>query len=286
MCTEVPSRCVALEDACVAPDVLFRVSQLNMAKPAALSAGAVAALIANASLMDLPECHLTGTGAFSWLIHVDLAKQNFMSGGAEPVAKPSDGYCFTKQKSFQGADTPIVVDPQGGFVTVDSNEEKVTFTEITSLNVPVYTDQSGTNAIVLPIHQLRFNSVTMSKDHRCIGEFNPNALDAAQSCAPKMGQSIFTPGGSMDGYIALEEADNVIVEMLGQSLCVLISGDAAVYGDGGAPVRCKRDMTNKIMFQGDWCQSNNQPASVDCADASRFVATFAASAVKAGNACP
>ncbi len=208
-----------------------------------------------------------------------------MSGGAEPVADPLGGYCFTKQKSFQGAVNPIVVDPQGGMATIDANG-KATFSELTKLNLPIYLDGTGTQAIVLPLGQLRLNSVTLSKDQRCIGEFNASSLKPALNCMPDTGQNAFSNSGSMDGYIGLEEADNIIIESLAQSLCVLLSGDVAMYGDGAMPARCKRDANSKIIFKGDWCAGTNQPAAAGCADAMRFVANFAASAVKLGSSCP
>lgn len=284
-CNKVLSRCIALEDTCTSVKPLFRIGQLSIGKPAVFSGGAVGNLLSDAAMMNLPQCNLDGIGAFSWLIQFNLATNTFETGGAEPAADPFAGYCFTKQKSFSGAVNPIMVDPQGGMATVDENN-KATFSEISKINIAAYLDGGGTNAIVLPISQLRFNSVSLSADHRCIGEYNSNTLKPGDNCLPGQGQSAFSNNGSMDGYIVLEEADNVIVEPLGQSLCVLISGNPAMYGNGASPNRCARDANGKITFQGDWCQGTNQPAGAGCADASRFVANFAASAVKASAACP
>ena len=75
----------------------------------------------------------------------------------------------------------------------------------------------------------------------------------------------------------LEEADTVVVDAIGQSLCVILSGDAATYGDGGTPTKCKRT-NGKINFQGDWCAASNNMA---CTDSAHLTANFSASGVKA-----
>ena len=81
----------------------------------------------------------------------------------------------------------------------------------------------------------------------------------------------------MSGFFVLAEADTVDVPVLGSSLCVLLSGDAQGFGDGGTPVaHCKRDAAGKILFKGDWCAATDAPSTPGCEDALRFSARFAA----------
>jgi hypothetical protein len=77
--------------------------------------------------------------------------------------------------------------------------------------------------------------------------------------------------------VALTAPDTVLVDAVGQSLCVILSGDAATYGDAGTPAKCKRT-SGKINFQGDWCAATNNMA---CTDSARLSASFSASGVKA-----
>jgi hypothetical protein len=76
------------------------------------------------------------------------------------------------------------------------------------------------------------------------------------------------------------------VEALQQSLCVLLSGNAATYGDGGMPSKCKRDAQMKIVYKGKWCAMTNMAADAACADAERLTADLAASGVKINGNCP
>jgi hypothetical protein len=78
----------------------------------------------------------------------------------------------------------------------------------------------------------------------------------------------------------------VIIESLSQSLCVLLSGNAAMYGDMGSPNKCKRDADMKIVFKGDWCEATNMAADATCTDSAKLGAQFAASAVKVSGKCP
>jgi hypothetical protein len=96
------------------------------------------------------------------------------------------------------------------------------------------------------------------------------------------GISSFTIGGKIDGFIDLEEADNIIITSFGlnRSLCVLLSNSAGTYGDGGNPAKCKRDGNGQIKFNGDWCAATNLPADATCYSAVAFFAGFAGSGVE------
>jgi hypothetical protein len=139
--------------------------------------------------------------------------------------------------------------------------------------------------VLLPLHDTKLSG-KVSSDNDCIGKYNSAGLDPASGCIADDQNPAFigTDGkadsdGKLDGYITLEEDDSVIVDKLGESLCVILSGDASTYGDGGVPLaKCKRNASMKIIFQGDWCDATN---NASCKDSLRLSAGFSASGVKA-----
>jgi hypothetical protein len=152
------------------------------------------------------------------------------------------------------------------------------------LNVPIFLDPAGMNAVVLPLQQSRLKMGTLSSNNNCIGSYNAKGLDPTATCTPDGTHPLFIAGASLDGYITLEDADGVPVKALNETLCVLLSGNAAMYGmtAGGVTV-CKRDASNKILYQGGWCSTTNAAAAAGCADAEELAANFAASSVKINN---
>ncbi len=154
------------------------------------------------------------------------------------------------------------------------------------MTIPIFLDVAASSFVILPLKQVSFHDGKLSPERRCIGEYNADGLDPQNNCQSEPPAILaFDNAATLDAFITLEDADNVIVDALQQSLCVLLSGDAATYGNGGSPSHCKRDANGKIVFAGDWCAATNQAATGACHDASRFNASFAASAVKAKGGC-
>ncbi len=144
----------------------------------------------------------------------------------------------------------------------------------------------GTTALLLPLHEARLINGTLSANKNCIGKFNAEGLSPDNSCIGDTDTPTFITGAEIEGYITLAEADEVAIDSLEQSLCVLLSGDPATYGDGGSPQKCKRTfdgMAVVIDFKGDWCTSTNMPGDASCADAVALSANFAASSVLINN---
>jgi hypothetical protein len=134
--------------------------------------------------------------------------------------------------------------------------------------------------ILLLLRSLTMNG-TLSAYRSCIGSYNAGGLDPANACQPDRDVRAFFDGGNFTAFLSLEDADTFVINVLGQSLCVLLSGDPAMWGDGGSPQRCARDgVTSSILFHGDWCQLTNGPADSKCYDSMRFQGSFAASAVE------
>jgi hypothetical protein len=257
----------------------FRMAQITFAKPAVFTQGVVASVLQGAVTPNDMACNLNGSGNLNWLLRFDVTAGTLTTGGAKPVASPSGPYTFDDEMISQGTNTfhvqPVtLMAPVSASCTFDSTTGDV--------NIPAFINGVGSSAVVLPLHSLRLHAGTMTADHGCIGRYDAAGLDPANACQPDPTHAQFTGGASADGYMLLEETDRVVVTQLQQTLCVLLSGNAAMYGTpgpGGVQV-CKRDASNTIVFHGDWCAATAQPASATCYDSVEVSATFAAQAVQ------
>jgi hypothetical protein len=123
--------------------------------------------------------------------------------------------------------------------------------------------------VLLPISEVRVENVTIDGDD-CIGRLDTSALDSncydnKEDCLKWVG------GGSLGGYITLEDADTVHIRELNQkTLCAFLSGES--------DLTCGRDPGGKILYHGDYCSKDHSAGS--CADSVWLSATFAAAAVK------
>ena len=281
-CAAVNSDCLGLEDNSAKKDQIgLRVSQLTVAKPDALKAGAVKLIVDKGVYENLSDCNVNGNGTFSWLLEFDRTNNKLKTGGAKPVTDPHAGYCFVNQ-TIEGFDVASA--------TLDATvgaDGKFSVTMGQDLIVPIFLDPQATSQVLLPLHNLVMTGATLSADNNCIGKYNGAEFSTSNSCLPDAteGQKFFTDDAQLDAYITIEEADNVIVPQTQQSLCVLFSGDAGKFGDGGKPNKCKRDANMKTLAQGDWCSTTNKPADANCADAYQLSAAFAASSVKISGDC-
>jgi hypothetical protein len=279
-CAAIKSDCLALVDNTGKTDKIgLRMAQLAITKPVELAKGAVKAIVGNGVAMNLDQCNIQGQGTFSWLLEFDTTNGKLKTGGAKPVTDPWAGYCFVNETANNI--TPITVDAPftaGKFETTGD----------VSLTVPIYLDAAASTVVLLPLQGVKISNATLSADNNCIGKYNADTLSVDNNCLPdaEAGINYFTDDASLQGYVTLEQADTVDVSALGQSLCVLLSGDAKTYGvDVGDVKRCTRDANNKIILKGDWCSTSNTAATTDCADAFQLGATFAASAVKISGDC-
>ena len=288
-CTKVASECIALEDNKAKDKFGLRMSQLIVTQPAVLAAGFVAGIVRDGVTMNLDKCFLKGGGTFNWLLEFDKATGKLRTGGAKPQQDPTAGYCFTQETVTQGANSfdiaPIEID-----APIDASGM---FSAATGADVivPIYLDIEATNVVLLPLHEARIFNGMVSADNNCIGKFNTDGeapLTKSNLCLPDPDNGVFSfqNGGELDGYITLEEADTVIVSTLGQSLCVLLSGDPGQYGQGADPQVCKRDGNGKILLTGDTCSTTYPSPDAGCADSFKLGAKFAASAVKINTTCP
>lgn len=266
-CNVAVPACAGLVDNAHESKPGLRISQLAFQKPTALTIGIAGAALSAGFAPNVPSCELPGTATANWLLQIGPGEVKM--GAALPVADPTAGYAFTDRQIDQLHVQPvvwnIVPDASGHFVASSGVDA----------NLPIFLDADASLAVTLPVRSLEIDA-TLDPTRSCIGGFDPASLDPKSGCAPvESGASLTTGSGTIDGWISLEEADGVILSTLGQSLCVVLSGDPAQYGDGASPARCKRDGNDEIAFLGDACSNAS-----GCHDAVTFSAKFAASSVK------
>jgi hypothetical protein len=269
-CPAVPSDCVALVDNSGKDKFVLRLSQLSLTAPEALKTDLIYGIISDAVYANLPaDCVVQGLGSFSLITEFDKAAGTLRVGGAFPEADPTAGYCFVEDTANEIAPItiPFMLSADGVFET----------DPIPSVKVPVFTDATATKVVYLPLHDTVLRNAKLSADQNCIGRFAHERLDPAIGCVddpPAL--EYFENGGTLEGYISLEEADLVDVELAGVSLCVLLSANPTEFGDMQMPIkRCVRD-AGAIRFKGDWCSTTNTAGG--CQDAVRLTADFAGSA--------
>jgi hypothetical protein len=274
----VPSCCIALTENKGMAVAGLRVSQFVFTKPSLFALGIFGNLVANGVQMNLDKCNLTGGGTFSWLLQFNTAAGTLMTGGGKPAADPFSGYCFANE-ILSGFSVAPVATPSG--LAADSFSASVG-----DIIVPIFFDAAASTYVLLPIKATKLTG-TLSEGNTCVGKYNADKLDPANSCLAEPPNTLqFENAGTLDGFITLEDADTVIINTLDQSLCVLLSGNAQMYGNGMSPNQCKRDAAGKIVYKGDWCEATNAAANAMCADAAKLNAAFAASAVKINGNCP
>jgi hypothetical protein len=274
----VTSDCLGLVDNAGKDQFAMRLSQLEVTAPKALTSPTVQKVVGDGVYVNLPECNVAGLGTFSLVVEFDLKGGKLKAGGAAPAMNPEEGYCYVNDSTNGVA--PIEVK-----TTFDGL--KFSTEAIPKVVLPVYVDASAKSAVFLPLTGAKLEDGTISADHNCIGSLNDappsqGGLDPLNNCLPEPGVGYFKNDATLTGYITLEEADAVNVDLLGQSLCVLLSGDAAKYGDTGSPKKCKRT-GGKLDLEGDWCSTSNMAG--DCKDSFRLEAKLAASSVKVRTDC-
>jgi hypothetical protein len=253
-------------------------AHLAFSKPKAFATGLIAGVFDGAITPVDAACNLNGSGTFSWLMHLDFATGTVTTGGGKPSSNPAGPFAFVDAMVSTGG-TAVHVHP----VTAPGalSPACTLAAAVGDVYMPMYLDAAGTSSIILPLHSVRYHDVVVSPDLGCIGRYNAEGLDPANSCLADSQHPVFEDGGSVDSYMTLEDADTIIISSLNESLCVLLSLDPATYGQKNSQnvTVCKRDATNHIVLQGDWCAATDAPATATCADADALSGTFAAQGV-------
>lgn len=277
----VGSECLALKDNSSGDRVQLRASAIQPSAPAGLTGTFIReSVLAPSVPLARPNCFQFGEGRYNWMFDFDFSTMMVTSGGGPPqveVGDPVDGSCFDN-----------FMDPSFG--PVDSKATSFTFDSATRevsmlyddaddpFVIAIYIDQSLTNYTLLPTIRIEIN-MTLSEDRSCVGSFLPDRLSPMTSCRPGMEVPWDSSQGSFDGIITVEDADNVRISSLNQSLCVLLSQDTSRWKnenpgpDEGKCAGSPGFLDTGGLPQGDWCSDNTS----GCTDSWRLQGALALS---------
>ncbi len=290
-CPAAKTDCIGLVDNSGKTSFALRISHLTVSKPTALTDPLVKSLLDSGVSINLASCKAQTTaadplfpsasdgitGSFSWILQFDTTTGKLKTGGAKPQADPTQGYCFVNETVQGFAIAPFEVD-----APISGGKFEITMPK--DVTVPVYSDIKASSVILLPLRGVRIHDATISSDNNCIGTFNASGLLPSNSCLASSDTPQYIDGASLDGFVTLEDADKVAISQLnGKSLCLLLTGNDTMWGDGAG--KCARDTMGKIKFQGDWCSTTNAAADASCADAISLGAKFSASSVAVQPGC-
>jgi hypothetical protein len=272
-CQTQSSICAASETYAGAPQFALRVTQVTPSAPHALSTGVGKSGLENALGAPPPACDVK-SGMQGWALRFDQAAGTVIFGGVQASFAAEPVFSFLDQTLPSGGGSvhfaPLTlsasIDASCGFTSASGD-----------IDLPLFLQEAS--PIYLPLRALRIHDAAVSPDHNCIGAYNAQTLDTGNGCLPTAESPAFTNGATMEAFIPLEAADQVMVTILQRSLCAFLV-ESPAYTDEGSPAKCKRDASGAIVFQGDWCSATNQPAEPGCADAMHFSAGFAAAGAK------
>lgn len=256
-----------------------RLTSILVKSPAALSQPFIQASVIDKGIsLKQGNCWENGDGTFSWLFEIDSTTNKMKTGGSLPITDPKAGGCFVKMPAAALPIAPIEVDVSLNGLNFSAKDLDV--------NVPIFLSAANTsNPIILPLHKVEIQATFADDSHNCSGKFNGDELDPALNCTLDTTltppQRYWTPGGSLKGYITIDEADQVVIDTLKSTLCVVLAGwtgedtckGSAKWAAGERP-------------EGDWCAATNSAATTTCNDAYKLEGEFSASAFKITGDCP
>jgi hypothetical protein len=281
------SECLAKADFSGAADgkTQLRITQHEVAKPNTLAKPYVQeAIITKKSALEQPACNQYGLGQFNLLLEIDTQAGTLTLGGGVPQSctggsgcteepvDPKNGTCWA---SF--ASGTLQVRPKQATTTTEAGKLRA---EFDSFVMPIYLENK-TNAdsyVLVPLQQMTLEA-TLSDDRNCIGRYAHERLDPAFKCKPDVDEFGWDNGGVYRGTITVAEADDVFVHSLGQSLCVVLSGDPSTWKGTENTCRTSEGFTKTgALPKGDWCAGTNSAGG--CEDAWRLEIQFAAHAIR------
>ncbi len=273
------SPCLAMTDnsASTSKMIGWRYSMITVQAPESLKS--LQTLILDKKVpYTLDACYQYGNGQISWLMAYDTsgATPELLVGSGPPIPAGTDprlGTCFVDRNDGTFDIKPVRVP-----VTVAA-DGTVTGTPLDFVVLPVYLNNEGTTSVDLPIHQLGFNDTKLSADKNCVGSFMGDTLDPISNCAPQTGKPGWNKGGTLAGYITVDDSDSVFVTDIGSSLCVVLSGDPLTYGDGVVGNQHCKKTAGHPTIRGDWDAATNKAVTAGTGDAFHLVVDFAASAI-------
>lgn len=271
-CKTDHSVCGAFSTFAGASSFALKMVHFTMTLPTALASGTGQYGLDGYQGISAPECsYPAGTTGAGWLLAFDGAAGQVTVGYGETVPGGSPFHFLEEDVGLIEGTAHVAPVTVGA--PIDASCGVATSAPI-DVNLPLQV--FPTSALNFPFRQLSFHDVALTPDHNCIGHYDVEALDPAKGCPVAGAPTAFVDGGSLDGFLPLEDADLSLVADLSMSLCVFLTGDPSTYADGKYPQRCARDGNGHIVFPGDWCAATNQPATAACHDAMRVSGTFSA----------
>lgn len=244
-------------------------------------------VVDNGIELNQPTCTEIGDGTFTWLFEIDPAAKTLKTGGGLPMTDPKAGSCFVSLPTAALPVGPIEVP-----ITIDQNDTHITAKDI-DVNVPVFrTATDLTNPIILPLHSVDLDATFTDDSHNCIGSHRFAELEAGNNCRPDEKavppERAWNTAGTLDGYITVEEADQVTIDELGgATLCVVLAGGVGTKWNG--PEKNCKSSTPWLAGErpeADWCSTTDSAATATCKDAYRLQGKFAAAGTKVTGNCP
>lgn len=285
--------CLAKADFSAADVTMLRVSSHQVASPTALAQPFVQdSVISKKSALKEPQCNINGLGQFNLLMAIDTVAKELTLGGGVPqelVGPAKEGTCWA---SFTDEATSIQVAP---FKSTYTESNGTLTADFPSFVMPIYLEDkvstNGDTYVLVPLHEVTVTA-KLSADKNCIGRYAAETLSTDFSCQPAQGEFSWEPAGRYEGYITVEEADDVFVVSLGQSLCVVLTGDPSKWKGTDNTCATSTGFTSEgALPKGDWCSTTNSEGG--CQDSWRLVIDIAAQAIDirgnydaATNTCP
>jgi hypothetical protein len=278
------SKCMAKIDNSASTRKTLRMTQLRVKAPAKLASSLVQNTIVSPAVTQLdPPCGFRDVnkgGLFNWLIDFDSTAGLLRTGGARAIENLDEGYCFLKADFSGVLVEPIVTELSYDAATGAFSTKGL----IPRLAVPIFQKRDPNDVpILLPIRNAEILDGVLSSDGNCIGRYRgePGELDADCNTLTSNVNSpeayLFENAGKIQGVITLEEADQVKIVDLNQTLCALLVNTNAVVKVGNDTV-CKREgdkLAPEVMASADIESTPGGPK-----DAIRLAAEFSASAIK------
>ncbi|MBI5488076.1 MAG: hypothetical protein HY905_12150 [Deltaproteobacteria bacterium] len=180
----------------------MRLRRLNVTLPEAMQ-GAVIKQLINGSMDD---------GSFIWLLRFEGI------GTGEIVLETGSGQATGAADTYSFLPDPFLPDTMT--MAEDVLDFSLTGDPIAELNVPMWEESTSYPApplLTLPLRELQISG-TFSDDHLNIGVYDETAGD-------------WIDGGFLEGKVTTADAQATVIDLLGMTLCGLVSGDVGLSGD-------------------------------------------------------
>ncbi|MEZ4223719.1 MAG: hypothetical protein R3B13_22415 [Polyangiaceae bacterium] len=276
------NECLARADYSGKDLVGLRVTSHQVKSPTTLAAPFMQdAIITQKSALFEPTCNQLGSGQFNLLVQLDRAAAELTLSGGVPQALIGDPgkACFAQLTDPKSG---LTVEPVTATATVGADGK---FDATLPLFVmPIYLEDQAdlASTVLMPLHETRVTG-TLSADGNCIGRYAHERLDPGLQCQAGESEFAWDAGGRYEGYITVAEADQVFVHSLGQTLCVVLTGDPKKWEGPKPDSSCATSpgfQDTGALPKGDWCSTTNSAGG--CQDAWHLEIDFAAAAVTIG----